>query len=899
MRSRSVLGIKVKVAHYKLIRQLTKVKIYSELKVKSPLKDSLSSVELSTFDRLQTPIWILDIQKSRVWWANKAALHIWNAESREELLSRDLSEVLNRDRLLLQSYLHQCQQGKTVAESWIFYPEQKPISVRCLCSGIEIEPGQIAMLVEGTIEIPHHLNREALRLIEAMRHTTLAISLYTMEGVPLMQNPAAQRCYGDTLHPNSSTQNAFKRHFVDPTILQQAMKVVALGEVFSVETQVFTTQGIRDHKMDICSIRDPVTGSLMLLVNETDISYRKELEKSLRLSDFSFECMAAAATWIAKDARILRVNETACRMLGYSRAELESMRVYDLDPHFPQEQWLEHWQELKQQKNMTFISQHQRKDGQFVPVEITLNYLEFNGEEYNFAFSRDISDRVFAQAALIESEERYRSVIATMAEGVVLQQADGQITACNESAERILGLTTDQMMGLTPVDPRWQAIDEEGSPFPREKHPARVTLRTGEPQFQVVMGVRKPDQSLTWTSINSQPLFCPDQIQPYAVVTSFTDITAAKLAEQALRQQAQRERMIYGIAQRISSSLDLDEILNITVSEVRHFLQADRAFVYRFNLDGSGTVFKESVIDEYLSILERGITDFYFVQSQEDETRHKTITIASDIYQAGFAPARVELLEQLQVRSELVVPIVQRLTQSQDLSFEPSQQHSSPWGLLIAHHCRVFHQWHPQEIELLHQLATQIAIAIQQSELHQQLQIANYKLQNLVRVDDLTQIANRRCFDEKLQIEWNRLRREQKPLSLLLCDIDYFKRYNDTYGHIAGDICLQLVAQVLKQAVQRSTDLAARYGGEEFAIILPNTDIHTASEIAEKIHVAVKKRNIAHKASALKPYVTLSIGVATLIPQTHIEPRDLIETADQALYRAKKLGRDRSFIANI
>lgn len=114
----------------------------------------------------------------------------------------------------------------------------------------------------------------------------------------------------------------------------------------------------------------------------------------------------------------------------------------------------------------------------------------------------------------------------------------------------------------------------------------------------------------------------------------------------------------------------------------------------------------------------------------------------------------------------------------------------------------------------MQQLAIQLAIAIHQSELHQQLQLANQQLQNLAMVDKLTQIANRRCFDEILNQEWHRLVREKRPLSLLLCDIDYFKQYNDTYGHSQGDICLQQVAQALQQGVQRSIDLVARYGGK-------------------------------------------------------------------------------------
>jgi PAS domain S-box-containing protein len=147
----------------------------------------------------------------------------------------------------------------------------------------------------------------------------------------------------------------------------------------------------------------------------------------------------------------------------------------------------------------------------------------------------ELIERQRIEQELRVSEERYRSVVTVMSEGIVLQQADGEITACNASAERILGLTAQQMQGLTSVDPHWQAIREDGSPLPGELHPAMVTLRTGKPQSNVIMGIHKPDESLTWISINSQPLIHPGETQAYAVVTSFSDITERREAEEKLR----------------------------------------------------------------------------------------------------------------------------------------------------------------------------------------------------------------------------------------------------------------------------------------------------------------------------------------------------------------------------
>ena len=172
------------------------------------------------------------------------------------------------------------------------------------------------------------------------------------------------------------------------------------------------------------------------------------------------------------------------------------------------------------------------------------------------------------------------------------------------------------------------------------------------------------------------------------------------------------------------------------------------------------------------------------------------------------------------------------------------------------------------------------------------LQKANDELQRLAALDDLTQIANRRRFDDRLAQEWRRARRDSKYLAVIICDIDHFKKYNDTYGHLKGDDALHAVAQAIHAALKRPMDLVARYGGEEFAMILPGTDIVGAQRVANEVKEAVAELAIAHKSSSVGPTVTLSFGVAALIPTEELTSKILIETADRALYRAKAGGRD-------
>ncbi len=170
---------------------------------------------------------------------------------------------------------------------------------------------------------------------------------------------------------------------------------------------------------------------------------------------------------------------------------------------------------------------------------------------------------------------------------------------------------------------------------------------------------------------------------------------------------------------------------------------------------------------------------------------------------------------------------------------------------------------------------------------------ANGELQRLSHEDMLTRLANRRKFEECLSQEWQRMFRERRPLSLILCDLDFFKLYNDTYGHQEGDRCLRLVAVALRENSRRSTDLVARFGGEEFAIILADTEMEGALAVAEAVRGAVRLLKIPHQSSTIDPCVTLSAGVATLVPEADLAPEVLVSLADQALYHAKQQGRNR------
>ncbi|MEH1938796.1 MAG: EAL domain-containing protein [Nostoc sp.] len=369
------------------------------------------------------------------------------------------------------------------------------------------------------------------------------------------------------------------------------------------------------------------------------------------------------------------------------------------------------------------------------------------------------------------------------------------------------------------------------------------------------------------------PVTITPRLDPIALIASAN----SKVIGQQVQHQSESERIVAAVTQRIRQSLELDEILQTTAAEVRQLFEVDRVLIYQFQPDWSGLVAVESLAEECMSILGFHVMDTCFQSTGAAYYQQGNTRAIEDVENARLSPCHVDLLRSLQIRANLVVPILQQ---------------ERLWGLLIAHQCRSPRQWQQSEINLFTQLAGQAAIAIQQSELYRQLQQANQELQRLACSDGLTQVANRRCFDDTFNAEWQRLAREQGSLSLILCDVDYFKLYNDTHGHLAGDDALRQVAKAISQAVKHPADLVARYGGEEFAVILPNTDIERAIAVARDIQTNVSALQMPHPHSQVSEFITLSLGVATITPRSQLAPATLIAAADQGLYQAKAQGRN-------
>ncbi len=245
---------------------------------------------------------------------------------------------------------------------------------------------------------------------------------------------------------------------------------------------------------------------------------------------------------------IVLMNAQATNLLGYRIHELQGKAIEVVLPEdarqkhaIKREQFFIDPQPRTMGRGLQLSAR--RKDGTEIPVEVSLSPIQVDAGLWVVATVRDITERRLAEDELRTSEARYRSVVNAMAEGVVVQEKNGAITACNPSAERILGLTEEQMRGRTSIDPRWHAIHEDGSGFRGETHPSMVALHTGERQSNICMGIRKPDGTTTWILINAEPVFYPDTNISRAVVTTFTDISDRKRIEEILRTNEERFRV--------------------------------------------------------------------------------------------------------------------------------------------------------------------------------------------------------------------------------------------------------------------------------------------------------------------------------------------------------------------
>ncbi len=521
-----------------------------------------------------------------------------------------------------------------------------------------------------------------------------------------------------------------------------------------------------------------------------------------------------------------------------------------------------------------------------------LQQVEQHFKQHSLCLTQEVQHRQEVESSLDYQQQLLRTVIDASPNVIFVKNWQGEYILGNQALAKFYGTTVEQLIGKTDADfnPNQQQTEFL-------LNIDRQVMLTREQKKISAEPVQRCDGEIHWFQTTKIPIPSPDETS-YYVLGVATDITERHEAEKILWLQAEQERILNTITLQIYQRFTLVEILDEIVTQLHQILMVDRTLLYRPVGDHRYQAIAEQKSTLWPSVEDQIVEDSWLTQKLHETIQGQIVDISA-ISDTKTLPASTQAwLSQQQVKSLIIIPIFcnQKMTRccsdSNYSSIETKHQ-SHIWGFLVAHQCGHSRQWLSEEISLLKSLTNPIAIAIQQGELRDQLEAANQQLQKLANHDGLTGVANRYRFDEYLQQEWKRMARESQPLSLLLLDVDFFKKYNDTYGHLQGDQCLKKVAEVISNNVQRPGDLVARYGGEEFAVILPNTPLSGAKKVAEKIQQNLRKTELEHQGSSISKFVTLSCGVSSLIPDYYQSATTLIQAADRALYQAKASGRNR------
>ncbi|MBD1937296.1 PAS domain S-box protein [Microcoleus sp. FACHB-68] len=494
----------------------------------------------------------------------------------------------------------------------------------------------------------------------------------------------------------------------------------------------------------------PEADSNSLLLICEDITPRKQVENELRLTRVVLEYAVEGISRLDKQGRYIAVNKADAGTLGYTPEEMIGMEWQVTVHPEDQEKMIAAYQQMRRDGKVEVEAKGVRKDGsifykQLVMVAAFDSQKQFIGHH---CFMKDITDRKQAEAALQkahnelerrveertaeftlpngllkqETAERRRaeeewqklaSLVENSTDFIAMSSLEGKIIFVNEAGQKLVGL--DNLEAALAKKLSDYFSEEAWAQFCEVTLPALMTTGhwEGEGQLRHFKTGKMIEVYRSCFVVKHRQTG-----ERLCIATVQHDITERKQAEIAQRQQTEREKLSRQISQRIRQSLNLNEILNTTVGEVREFLETDRVFIYRFEPDWSGVIVVESVGSGWTPILGTKINDGYFAATYVEPYRNGRIQATDDIYAAGFSQCHIDLLEQLQIRATLVVPVLQG---------------DQLWGLLIVNHCRAPRQWQTLEIDLIKQLATQVAIAIQQSQLYQQVQLLNVDLESQVR----------------------------------------------------------------------------------------------------------------------------------------------------------------------
>jgi len=558
--------------------------------------------------------------------------------------------------------------------------------------------------------------------------------------------------------------------------------------------------------------------------------------------------------------KFLAANREACERLGYSLEEFLSMSPRDIDSGDKKFDVPRVMEELQNKGFSLFEMVHQAKDGTKIPVEISSKLIIIDREKRVVSVARDISSIKKAEKMLAKSEHKYRMIFELSPEANVLLNQNGDVVDVNGRMEEWLGYNYEQIIGKNFTELPFLSVMSKkkvGKIFFQ-----RMNREIVEPyELDFITSTGKKKIGLVRAKV------VVDKIggEVYDLVM-ISDITKSKEAERELHKSMEQNRLAVKILHKIGANLEIEEIFRILIKELMYELKCSACAILSLQSDGT-----------YKIKAERGFVEKFgtTVFSADAPTiayiaNSKKSVYSNDVkkdYLSGCMPPESK------INSLICIPVVVNKKVKCILHLDSEKKDA----------------FSKEDLDFVEFLTGLISFAVERASLFERFKKLSIK-------DGLTNCFNRRKFNMDIVNEINRARRYKRVFSLLIIDIDWFKKYNDLHGHIKGDNVLRKLVKLFKNG-SRDTDNVYRYGGEEFAIFLPETAKKEAIGLADRLRKTVEKEIFTgEELSQPGLEVTVSIGVATF-PDDAEDVRELIDAADKALYNAKKKGRNRVFAA--
>lgn len=561
-------------------------------------------------------------------------------------------------------------------------------------------------------------------------------------------------------------------------------------------------------------------------------------------------------SWHDADGSLRYVSPNVRRLLGYDPAELLGQQMFRLiHPDDLANVHLARADLLAERKPLPVTFRIINRDGVWVWLEMFARLFDLGeGKTRIVGVSRDISLRREAEAMLRESE-RFKALFDLARDGLFLIDARGRIVEANREAARELGYHRMHLIGM-PLADLLSPDDLNEALRNWQEYFDRIQDGSAE---QVELRLLCADEQDKWMDATFSPI--TQEGRPLLLL-AVRDVTERRRDALHLQESLAALRLLHN---RLYGIIEGSDDLIAALDNGFHLIAFNRAFKQTFeqhlqipielgfNLLQFLVNDPEQMASSFIS-LQRALAGEVFVDIE-------TIVVDDEIreYEVKYSPIRDEIGD-----------VVGAAYVARDVTTRLKAERGLKTALEHLEQAR-------QETE----------------QANLQLMQANGELLRKANQDGMTSIANRRYFDEYLANEWRRAVRQHEPIALIFADVDFFKKYNDHYGHQAGDDCLRQVAQTMAQQLRRPADLLARYGGEEFVVLLPGTSLPGAVFIAESMRMAIERLGLPHVASETANCVTLSLGVASIVPTEAMAEGFLIYGADQALYIAKKSGRNR------